>query len=57
MEAKFNPRRSREALRILRDSGVRGVAQRAVRIAYHRLGAKDLEAKLASSAGVNPATP
>ena len=62
MEAKFNPRRGREAIRILRNSGVRGVAQRAVRIAYHRIGAKDLEAKLdldhlTDSSGLNLAVP
>lgn len=40
------PARSREALRVLRASGARGLAQRAVRAAYHRLGASELDAKL-----------
>src|SRR5258705_9985952 len=38
--------RSTEALRILRENGMRGVAQRAVRVAYKRLGADDLDTSL-----------
>ncbi|MEV4277866.1 rhamnosyltransferase WsaF family glycosyltransferase [Actinoplanes xinjiangensis] len=38
--------RQREALKVLRESGPRGLAQRMVRVAYHRLSASDLEAPL-----------
>jgi hypothetical protein len=38
--------RRRQAMRVLRDSGPRGLAQRAVRAAYSRLGASELEARL-----------
>jgi hypothetical protein len=38
--------RSKEALRVLREGGLRGVAQRAVRVAYRRLGAGDIDTQL-----------
>lgn len=38
--------RGREAARLLRESGVRGFAQRAARVAYKRLGASELETAL-----------
>ncbi|GGN95329.1 hypothetical protein GCM10010112_85490 [Actinoplanes lobatus] len=42
---RLNARR-REAVRLLRDSGVRGIAQRAARVAYRRLGASELETQI-----------
>lgn len=46
MNLRLGSARHREAWRLLRQSGPRGLAQRAVRVAYHRLSASDLEAPL-----------
>jgi O-antigen biosynthesis protein len=58
---RINARR-KEAARILRDSGVRGFAQRAARVAYRRLGASELETQIdldyvADSRDLRPAKP
>ncbi|MBO3743301.1 rhamnosyltransferase WsaF family glycosyltransferase [Actinoplanes flavus] len=46
MSGMFSAARGREALRVLRSAGARGLAQRAVRAAYDRLGASELNARL-----------
>lgn len=46
MSSMFSASRRREAIRVLRSTGPRGLAQRAVRAAYDRLGASELNAKL-----------
>ncbi len=58
---RLNARR-RETVRLLRESGVRGVAQRVARVAYKRLGASELETQLdldlvADSRDLRPAVP
>jgi hypothetical protein len=55
-------RRAREALRVLRKDGLRGLAQRAARVAYRRLGAAELDfpldlADVADSADLKLAVP
>ncbi len=59
---RFSASRRRETVRLLRTAGLRGIAKRAVRKAYHKLGAKDLEAlldldRIADSRGLTLAEP
>jgi hypothetical protein len=49
-------RRARQVQRILREDGLRGLAQRTARLAYHRLGAADLEEPLLDGDIVDSAT-
>lgn len=58
----MNPARSREVMGLLRRDGARGLAQRAARVAYRRMGAADLEDPLdfdhiADSRGLKLAVP
>ncbi|WP_319460324.1 hypothetical protein [Micromonospora sp. RTP1Z1] len=62
MTVRLTSARQREVWRVLRRSGLRGLAQRAARVAYQRLGASDLDGlldldHLTDSRGLNLASP
>jgi O-antigen biosynthesis protein len=62
MSAMFSPARRREAMRLLRTGGVRGLTQRLARVAYRRTGASELDGLLdldhiVDSARLSLATP